>query len=111
MSTRETLRTIIEGAEQHWFMTGARSLEGRRDLVAEAVETAGFVLVSDDPATVERVAKAMARDDVIRVTGVTWPGFTFDAHWIDFLSDDDREGYRAKARAAIAALKGNSQCD
>lgn len=95
MSTRETLRTIIEGAEQHWFMTGARSLEGRRDLVAEAVETAGFVLVSDDPATVERVAKAMTNCD-----GKDW--------WSE-TNAKTREGMRLEARAAIAALKGDTE--
>lgn len=50
--------------------------------------------VSDDPATVERVAKAMTNCD-----GKDW--------WSE-TNEKTREGMRLEARAAIAALKENN---
>lgn len=65
------------------------------DDAVSALFTAGYRLVSDDPATVERVAKAMANAD------------GYDA-WTS-MPAGKRDRHLIQARAAIAALKGENQ--
>jgi hypothetical protein len=90
---------IVEAGRKDWF--------ARPWISADAILSAGYRRVSADPETVERVARAVFNRQAEEKTDVyaVYPGW-LDQLWSDE-PHDGRDEYRADARAAIAAIRGD----
>ncbi|WP_157360597.1 hypothetical protein [Amycolatopsis thermoflava] len=78
--------------------------------LADAILNGGWVRVDpEDPDTVERLARSLARAEATRETGQYWTDATFNRYWSGFLGAPERERYIDHAAAALRALRGVSQ--